>query len=179
MTESENKDSSQAEMRLPKLSAADLRTYSRMAEKMDVYHNHFRQSWNTLYSACTANRRPKNLTLPQFLRLGLDFCDKLETHHAIEERYVFPHLARRMPEFKSGVELLGQHRQIHKGLEEFQEYLNECKSGGRELRLREMKGIMDGFREVLWTHLDEEVVLLGAENMRKYWSLEEMRKMPM
>ena len=42
-----------------------------------------------------------------------------------------------------------------------------------------MKKILDSFGAVLWQHLDDEVKELGAENMRKYWTLEEMRRMPM
>lgn len=42
-----------------------------------------------------------------------------------------------------------------------------------------MKFLMDTFGGVLWAHLEDEVRALGAENMRKYWTLEEMRRMPM
>ena len=42
-----------------------------------------------------------------------------------------------------------------------------------------MKEKMDSWGEVLWKHLDQEVETLGAENMRKYWTLDEMKRMPM
>jgi hemerythrin-like domain-containing protein len=132
-----------------------------------------------MYSACTANRRPTGMSIRQFLSTGLDFCHHLEAHHSIEETYVFPMLARKMPEFRNQEHLVGQHRDIHKGLDLFQEYLETCRSGERELRLEELKEIMDGFGKVLWTHLDDEVRTLGAENMRKYWTLQEMNHMPM
>ena len=61
----------------------------------------------------------------------------------------------------------------------FQEYLQKCRSGEVELELSVLKGKMDSWGGVLWTHLDQEVKTLGAENMRKYWTLEEMRRMPM
>ena len=80
-----------------------------------------------------------------------------------------------MPAFRKELELLAQHKEIHQGLEKFQEYLENCQSGEKELRLGEMKRLMDQFGDVLWRHLDEEVKELGAENMRKYWTLEEMR----
>jgi hypothetical protein len=38
---------------------------------------------------------------------------------------------------------------------------------------------MDSWGTVLWSHLEQEVKTLGAENMRKYWTIEEMRRMPM
>lgn len=84
-----------------------------------------------------------------------------------------------MPAFQKELELLTQHKQIHKGLEKFEAYLEDCKTGKRELRLGEMRELMDAFGTVLWQHLDDEVKELGAEKMRKYWTLEEMRRMPM
>lgn len=74
---------------------------------------------------------------------------------------------------------LEQHKVIHEGIERLEEYVDGVRGGERELELRELKRVMDSFGEVLWTHLDEEVRTLGAENMRRYWSLDEMRRMPM
>jgi hemerythrin-like domain-containing protein len=135
-----------------------------------------------LYTACETNRRPANLSLKQFLSTGLQFCSHLSTHHNIEEMHIFPILARKMPEFKAGrnaAELLRQHKEIHKGMDEFEEYLNDVRRGEKELELSVMKTKMNSWGEVLWKHLDQEVKTLGAENMRRYWSLEEMRRMPM
>jgi hemerythrin-like domain-containing protein len=112
-----------------------------------------------------------------FISQGLNFCHSLTTHHTIEERYVFPELAERMPIFREQDHLISQHAQIHVGIEKLEEYLGACQSGERELRLPELKEIMDSFGEVLWSHLDDEVRTLGAENMRKYWSKEEILRM--
>jgi len=119
------------------------------------------------------------MSIRQFLSLGQQFCHHLTVHHTIEEQHIFPVLAKKMPAFKKELELLSQHKQIHKGLDKLEKYLDECGDGERELRLGELKEILDGFGTVLWQHLDDEVKQLGAENMRKYWSLEEMRRMPM
>jgi hemerythrin-like domain-containing protein len=124
-------------------------------------------------------KRPAGYSIRQFLSLGLQFCSQLEMHHGIEERHIFPVLARRMPAFQKELELLTHHKMIHAGLEKLQAYLEECQAGERELRLQELKVHMDTFGDVLWTHLDAEVKELGAENMRKFWSLDEMRRMPM
>lgn len=51
--------------------------------------------------------------------------------------------------------------------------------GDAELDRAEVKRLMDGFGNVLWRHLDEEVQTLGAQNMRRYWSLREMPGLPM
>lgn len=99
----------------------------------------------------------------------------------MEEIHIFPILARKMPEFQTGknaAELLRQHAEMHEGMMNMGAYLEKCRSGETELELRRLKEIMDTFKDVLWTHLDQEVKTLGAENMRKYWSKEEMRRMP-
>lgn len=117
------------------------------------------------------------MSIRQFLNTGLTFCNHLHTHHSIEEMHVFPMLAKKMPAFSQHLDLLAQHKEIHTGLDKFQTYLEDCISGERELRMEEMKSLMDGFGSVLWTHLDDEVEQLGAENMRKYWTLDEIKDM--
>ncbi|KAG9232454.1 hypothetical protein BJ875DRAFT_345808, partial [Amylocarpus encephaloides] len=166
------------EEKLPKLSAAEFRVYNSMAEHMDYYHNHFRQTWSTLTTACTNNRRPPNTTLKSFLSMASQFLSHLAMHHDIEEQHIFPILARKMPEFRNTALLLEQHRKIHEGMDRLGEYVEEVRRGERELELREMGKRME-WGEVLWSHLDEEVKTLGAENMRSYWTVEEMRRMPM
>lgn len=166
------------EQKLPKLSAQEFQAYNRMATHMDYFHNHFRESWNTLYKACEANKRPKNLSIRAFLSVGLQLCQHLTMHHDIEEASIFPVLAKKMPAFRHEMEMKTAHKSIHDGLEKLEPWLEQVQSGERELNLRELKVIMDTFGEVLWQHLDEEVVELGAENMRKYWTLAEMQNMP-
>ncbi|OJJ98388.1 hypothetical protein ASPACDRAFT_44891 [Aspergillus aculeatus ATCC 16872] len=168
----------------PPLSAEEFKVYNRAAEQMDYFHGFLRRSWNILWEAATSGRRPAHISMGQFLTEGLRFAEHLEIHHQIEETRIFPYLAKRMPEFRTGrgrqaAELLRQHREIHAGLEGFQEYLDRCLHGDEELQLDVLRGKMEGWREVLWTHLDQEVKTLGAENMRRYWSKEEMARLPM
>lgn len=118
------------------------------------------------------------MSLKQYLAAGRDFCRLLEMHHGIEEEYVFPFLAKRMPAFRQELEMPSQHREIHAGLEKLTTYVDDCSSGNRELRLAELKEVMDSFGDVLWTHLADEVEQLGAESMRKYWTKEEVQQMP-
>ncbi|KAJ4368297.1 hypothetical protein N0V83_006653 [Neocucurbitaria cava] len=171
--------SAQEEKPLPKLTPHEFRQYNRMAEHMDYFHNHFRSTWNIIHSACESKKRPNGMSIRQFIALGQQFCHQLEMHHGIEEQHIFPVLAKKMPAFKKELELLTQHKQIHKGLDKLEKYLEECEGGERELRLEELQEILDGFGKVLWQHLGDEVKQLGAENMRKFWTLEEMRRLPM
>ncbi|KAJ4352369.1 uncharacterized protein N0V89_007717 [Didymosphaeria variabile] len=164
---------------LPKLTAAQFRTYNHMAEHMEYFHNNFRQTWNVMYKACETNKRPAGTSIRQFLAMAEQFCHHLTMHHTIEEQHIFPVLAKKMPAFREELELLTQHKGIHDGLEKLEEYIADCRSGEKELQLKEIKRIMDGFGKVLWSHLDDEVKQLGAENMRKYWTEAEMKRMPM
>lgn len=119
------------------------------------------------------------MSIRGFLNTADQFCHHLTIHHTIEEQHIFPVLAKKMPAFKKELELLTQHKQIHNGLDKFEEYIKKCRTGETELRLEEMKEIMNTFGTVLWQHLDDEVKELRAENMRKYWTVDEMRRMPM
>ena len=132
-----------------------------------------------MYGACEEGQRPVGMSIRQFVYTGLQFCHQLDMHHGIEEAHIFPVLAKKMPAFRKELELLTQHKQIHTGLENFQAYLQSCANGERELRLGELKILMDTFGAVLWAHLADEVEQLGAENMRKFWTLQEINKMPM
>lgn len=76
-----------------------------------------------------------------------------------------------MPAFREELELLEQHKKIHVGIDRLEGYLVDCRVGERELRMGELREIMDGFGAVLWEHLDAEVSQLGAENMRKFWTV--------
>ncbi|TVY48008.1 hypothetical protein LOCC1_G001061, partial [Lachnellula occidentalis] len=136
----EKVEEAKVEKKLPKLSAAEFRVYNSMAEHMEYFHNHFRQSWTILKIACDTNRRPTTMSLKAFLSTGLSFLQHLETHHSIEEAHIFPVLARKMPEFKAGrngnaAELLRQHAEIHVGMEKLGDYLKSVRSGERELEL--------------------------------------------
>ena len=132
-----------------------------------------------LYGACANGKKPAGMSIRQFLTAAEQFCSQLNMHHGIEEMHIFPILAVRMPAFKKELALLTQHKQIHAGLERLEEYIHRCRTGESDLRLDELKTIMDNFGNILWAHLADEVKELGAENMRTYWSLEEMDKMPM
>ena len=153
--------------------------FGQMARTMSYFHDHFKATWRTLYAACENNQRPANMSIRQFLNIASDFIQHLEMHHRIEEVRIFPLLAQRMPAFKREEQLLDQHKQIHLGLDELDGYLAPCKNGQREFRLTELKAILDKFGKVLWQHLDEEVENLSAENMKRYWSIDEMKRMPM
>ncbi|CAI7595585.1 unnamed protein product [Penicillium crustosum] len=164
---------------LPPLSDYEFKLYNRMAEKMEGFHQWFRVRWNIIYDVAESSQRPAGMSIKSYLNMCLEFCENLETHHKIEEIRVFPYLATRMPAFANKDGLIKQHRVIHKGLERFESHVRNCLRGNADLRWDEIKDILDSFGTTLWDHLDDEVRELGAEQTRKYWSKEEMMRMPM
>ena len=156
---------------------------------MSHFHNHFKATWSILYGACEKSELPHGMSRTQFISTASQFLRQLSFHHAIEEQHIFPILAERMPAFQAPSEggkaegragvLLQQHREIHAGMDELEGFLKECKSGARDLSFEEMKRVMDTFGDVLWRHLDLEVDCLSAEEMRRWWNLEEVRGLPM
>lgn len=167
------------EVKVPKLTSSEFGEYNRLAEYMDSFHNHFRVRWNELYATASGkgskDSNPAKLSPSRFLKAASQFLDTLTMHHNIEETYVFPHLSTRMPAFQKNLVLINQHKQIHAGMEKLGLYLAECREGVRDLRMEEVQELMDSWKDVLWSHLDREVEELGAEKMRQYWSIEEMK----
>jgi Hemerythrin HHE cation binding domain len=94
----------------------------------------------------------------------------LTMHHTIEERQLFPLLAKRMPAFSTlhdqdHGQHIESHRAIHKGLDELSALISKYKADQTSYNPDEMRACLDGFREVLFRHLDEEVscVVLNVE----------------
>lgn len=61
---------------LPKLTPFEFRQYNRMAEHMQYFHDNFRATWKVLYAACDSQKRPKNMSIRQFVSTGQQFCRK-------------------------------------------------------------------------------------------------------
>lgn len=160
---------------LAPLSAEDHQIFNRFSVIMDSFHNNFRRYWQDLWQTATTGSRPRGMTLRQVINNGIDFTRYLTAHHNIEEHRIFPHLATRMSEFDGKKGLMPkQHKQIHTGLTNLQVYLTKVSKGEVDFQTDDLKGVMEPWAEVLWAHLDAEVESLKAENMRKYWTKEEM-----
>ncbi|PSR81162.1 hypothetical protein PHLCEN_2v6497 [Hermanssonia centrifuga] len=100
-------------------------------------------------------------------------------HHTIEERHIFPILAKRMPTFKDDEVHIKSHHGIHEGLDKLGALLAKWNAQPSTYSPQEMKDCLDSWREVLFVHLDQEVEDLSGENMKKYWTLQELERIPM
>jgi hypothetical protein len=81
--------------------------------------------------------------------------------------YIFPVLAEKMPQFAADGDHLKEHEGIHKGLDEYVNYIRKCRKNRKDWDGSKMRSIMDSFRTVLFKHLDHEVESLRGEEMKK------------
>ncbi|TDL24877.1 hypothetical protein BD410DRAFT_744576 [Rickenella mellea] len=114
------------------------------------------------------------MSLRTYLRALNDLNQHLTAHHSIEEKYVFPILATRMPSFAENEEHRQSHEGIHKGLDRLGALTKTYREDPTSFSPEEVRKCLESFKDVLMRHMDDEVKDLGAENMKKYWKLEEI-----
>ncbi|KAJ6606039.1 hemerythrin/HHE cation-binding motif-containing protein [Mycena vulgaris] len=148
---------------------------------MARFHAYFKSEFNTIYELADGSFTKRGLSLTLYLEMAKRLNSHLTMHHTIEERHIFPILAKRMPEFSTETEdgHIDSHKGIHKGIDELAALVAKYKTQPSTYSPTEMRACLDGFREVLFVHLDEEVNDLRGENMKKYWTLEELESIPM
>lgn len=163
----------------------NFKEWNRLADGMDRFHNHFRWEYANVYdNALGGYAKKRGQNLQRFLREAEQLAHHLDMHHRIEEAYIFPLLAKKMPQFKDGGRDKGAHikahKGIHDGLERYQAYINSCKADPDNYDGEKLRSIMDSFHDVLFNHLDEEVEDLGAASVQKAgFTLDELKRFPM
>jgi hypothetical protein len=81
-----------------------------------------------------------------------------------------------MPELSEGHQ--AEHKAIDAGLDQYVAYLEVVRRKTRAYDPAQLRAIMDGFREVLFTHMAHELESLHAATLQQHWTLEEVRKFP-
>ncbi|KAJ7579134.1 hemerythrin HHE cation binding domain-containing protein [Mycena floridula] len=158
------------------------RRWNNLSNTMASFHRYFKQEFDTLYQLADGSFAKRGMSLGMYLESAKQMNNHLNMHHTIEESHLFPILAKKMPQFSVDNDdaHIQSHRGIHEGLDSLLALLKKWKQDPSTYSPEEMRGCLDGFREVLFKHLDEEVADLQGENMQKYWTLEEVeRMMPM
>ncbi|KAK0504559.1 hemerythrin HHE cation binding domain-containing protein [Armillaria luteobubalina] len=155
--------------------------WNTLSNKMSNFHEWFKAEFNTLYDLADGSFTKRGLSLSLYLDSARQFERHLTMHHTIEERYIFPILAQRMPEFSDTADdgHVKSHQGIHHGLEELSNLVTKWKEEPSSYSPTGMKTCLDSFKGVLFSHLDQEVLDLRGENMKKYWKLEELDSIPM
>ncbi|KAM0748891.1 hypothetical protein T439DRAFT_327401 [Meredithblackwellia eburnea MCA 4105] len=160
----------------PPKNAAEAREWNRMATRMDGFHSYFRATFQQMWEMSDKFEKA-GFSLREFMEFCEEFERHLSMHHGIEERHVFPILAKKLPEF--GEEHPEEHEEIHKGIDRLTAYIKKVKSKPSDYSPEEFKRVLASFGPILMYHLDEEVKTLGGDNLRRYYTLEEVRRLPM
>lgn len=145
---------------------------------MSYFHSWLGAEFDTVYSFSDGSFA-KTMTLQAYLRMVMQFHGHLCAHHDIEETYVFPVLARKMPSFADNEKHKSSHKVIHEGLDKLETLAASWKKEPTTFSPDTLRACLDEFRKPLFTHLDEEVRDLSSENLKKYYSLEEVDQLPM
>ncbi|BEJ12654.1 hypothetical protein CspHIS471_0211140 [Cutaneotrichosporon sp. HIS471] len=164
------------------MSPREFRKWNKLADGMATFHDRFEREFNYVYQMADGGWRAK-VPFPRFIREAEQVSHHLDMHHRIEEAYFFPMLAKKLPQFstsRGGAEHVASHRAIHRGLDKYDAVLERARRDPDGYDGKELREVMDGFREVLFNHLEEEVRDLGAESVYAAgFTLDELARFPM
>lgn len=74
---------------------------------------------------------------------------------------------------------LQQHEAIHTNLVAYVNYINKVKTNHSVYSSEEFRSLLSALGPGLFQHLDQEVQTLKGENLRLYFTLEEIKKIPL
>lgn len=157
--------------------------FGRVAEHMKLFHNGFRRDFSNIYDLADSYK-DNGMSLPRYLQYASSLYEHLEMHHKIEETYIFPILAKKMDVFKANSDHEQEHAQMHKVLQEYDTYIKDCLGLGAsaekiKFESSKFRGIMDDLKNILFKHLDHEEHSLSGPEMKKFWTLDELKQIPM
>ncbi|KAF2839282.1 hypothetical protein M501DRAFT_1011149 [Patellaria atrata CBS 101060] len=135
--------------------AADI--YTRAATAMCLVHNMFIRVFNSIY--LQAQHVPPS-EYGNFIGYALLFYTNLEHHHRGEEERFFRRIAEHCGEVGVMEREVGQHAELHQGLEMYAEYLRSVQSQPSKFSGTKLVGIMDSFVKVMEAHLSDEISTL-------------------
>ncbi|KAJ3515254.1 hypothetical protein NLJ89_g1879 [Agrocybe chaxingu] len=149
---------------------------------MSGFHEWFKQEFNTLYTLADGSFTSRGLSLAHYLETAKTMNRHLKMHHTIEERYVFPILGKKMPQFAKENEDVTQSPPSYNapilGLVKLEKLVDKWIDEPSTYSPKEMRDCLDSFRDVLFHHLDEEVEDIRGENLKKYFTLQEVAGLP-
>jgi len=160
-------------------AAHDERRWNRLATRMHGFHAYLMSEFDSIYNLADGKYTERGLTLQQYLRQALEFRHHLEMHHDIEERYIFPVLAQRMAAFADNQKHRNAHRLIHEGLDRLSTLIARYQNEPVIYSPVDVRDCLNSFRDVLVSHLAEEEKDLSGENMKQYYTLEEVDRLPL
>ncbi|GAC76659.1 protein phosphatase 1, regulatory subunit, and related proteins [Moesziomyces antarcticus T-34] len=146
-------------------------------EGMLPFHEHFRHSISQISALLTvlspqSASKSKPTALNNLLYLTASLCRSLETHHTIEERFIFPTLAKKLPQFGKSSQHIKEHDQMHSALHSLESYVGEVARNLRQAKAKDgleevydhakMEALVAKLKDTLLPHLAAEEASLRA-----------------
>ncbi|GAA6001151.1 hypothetical protein JCM10207_007433 [Rhodosporidiobolus poonsookiae] len=153
------------------------REWDRMSSRMEGFHSYFRAAFKQLFELADGSFEKRGLSVSDFMDVAEDFLRHLEGHHGIEERYIFPVLSKRMPQFADDHQ--EEHDTIHEGMHKLELLISKYRTDPSSYSPTDFRAHLASWGPVLFYHLDAEVQSLKPDILRRYWSLEEVKRLPM
>ncbi|SNX83176.1 uncharacterized protein MEPE_01882 [Melanopsichium pennsylvanicum] len=143
------------------------------------FHENFRHTISQISALLTtlsptSNSKSKPQNLANLVYLSSTLCHHLEIHHTIEERFVFPILAKKLPQFGNSSQHTNEHVQMHEALHKLEAYVDEITKALKGGKLKKPQDVDEAFdygkmsklvedvEKVLLPHLEAEEASLRA-----------------
>jgi len=143
---------------------------------MNSFHQWFKDELKVIYESADGSYSARGMSLSMYLDSVHRWRSSLTAHHTTEERFVFPILARGLPQFAPGAEHLDSHKAIHDGLAVLSANLSKWRRDPTSYSPDEMKACLDNIRGALIPHLDQEVEDIKGDNLKPHFRLEEIER---
>ncbi|KAF9465055.1 hypothetical protein BDZ94DRAFT_433533 [Collybia nuda] len=146
---------------------------------MNSFHEYFKYEFKEIYEAADGSFTKRGLSLAMYLDSVRSFNSHLTMHHTIEERHIFPILAKKIPKFANTAENghVDSHKAIHDGLEALMKLVTNWRKEPTTYSPREMIATLDKLKPVLFEHLDQEVQDLKGDQLKLHFTLKEIESL--
>ncbi|GAA6060978.1 hypothetical protein JCM10212_006560 [Sporobolomyces blumeae] len=161
----------------PPKDSREKREWDRMSSRMEGFHSYFRMAFKQLFELSDGSFEKRGLSVREFMSVASDFLHHLTFHHGIEEQHIFPVLAQRMPQFR--IEHQEEHDAIHDGMSKLESLISRVTSDPSTYSPKEFQENLASWGPLLFYHLDAEVKTLKSDVLRRYYTLEEVKRLPM
>ncbi|GAA5835221.1 hypothetical protein JCM3766R1_006903 [Sporobolomyces carnicolor] len=161
----------------PPKDSREKREWDRMSTRMQGFHSYFRMAFKQIFELSDGSFASRGLSVPEFMDVVDDFLQHLTFHHGIEEQHIFPILKQRMPHFQ--LEHQEEHDAIHKGMHDLEALARRFKQDPSTYSPDALRSNLKSWGPLLFWHLDAEVESLKSDVLRRYYTLEEVKRLPM
>ena len=150
-------------------------TYSTLYDTMRYFHSMHHRELSSMQEQC---KQAKNIADLHNLASNISsFCHSLHVHHTIEDKHLFPRIAR-----KTDISHLeAHHQQLAQLLSEFENFshrLKQMKSADKDIStaIIDANSIVNRVSTLVHEHEAAEEQVIAPDNMKKWFRESEMKQ---